>query len=71
VSGYLGGTVEGQGPDQGTGGGRLVSGTDTRGSHGQYRHAKKAGTVTAAGKPSLDIPPGTLNAILKQVGLKK
>lgn len=42
----------------------------TRGSHRQYRHAKKAGTVTVAGKPSLDIPPGTLNSILKQAGLK-
>lgn len=43
----------------------------TRGSHRQYKHASKAGTVTVAGKPSLDIPPGTLNAILKQAGLKK
>jgi predicted RNA binding protein YcfA (HicA-like mRNA interferase family) len=43
----------------------------TRGSHRQYRHASKPGTVTVAGKPSLDIPPGTLNAILKQAGLKR
>jgi len=43
----------------------------TRGSHRQYKHATKPGTVTVAGKPSLDIPPGTLNAILKQAGLKK
>jgi predicted RNA binding protein YcfA (HicA-like mRNA interferase family) len=43
----------------------------TRGSHRQYRHAIKPGTVTVAGKPSLDIPPGTLNAILKQAGLKR
>jgi len=43
----------------------------TRGSHRQYRHATKPGTVTVAGKPSLDIPPGTLNAILKQAGLKR
>jgi predicted RNA binding protein YcfA (HicA-like mRNA interferase family) len=27
--------------------------------------------VTLAGKLSLDIPPGTLNAILKQAGLGK
>jgi len=27
--------------------------------------------VTVAGKPSLDVPPGTLNSILKQAGLKK
>lgn len=31
----------------------------------------KTGTVTVAGKPSVDVPPGTLNAILKQSGLKK
>jgi predicted RNA binding protein YcfA (HicA-like mRNA interferase family) len=43
----------------------------TRGSHRQYKHASKPGTVTVAGKPSLDVPPGTLNSILKQAGLKK
>jgi predicted RNA binding protein YcfA (HicA-like mRNA interferase family) len=43
----------------------------TRGSHRQYRHPTKAGTVTIAGKPSLDITRGTLNSILKQAGLKK
>jgi predicted RNA binding protein YcfA (HicA-like mRNA interferase family) len=41
-----------------------------RGSHHQYRHPSKAGTVTVAGKPSADIPPGTLASILKQAGLK-
>jgi len=30
----------------------------------------KPGTVTVAGKPNLDVPPGTLNSILKQAGLK-
>jgi hypothetical protein len=29
------------------------------------------GTVTVAGGPSLDVPPGTLNAILKQAGVGK
>ncbi len=43
----------------------------TGGSHRQYKHPSKSGTVTVAGKPSLDVPPGTLNAILKQAGLKK
>jgi len=43
----------------------------TRGSHRQFKHSDKVGTVTVAGKPSIDIPPGTLNAILKQAGLKK
>ncbi|MDP1648546.1 MAG: type II toxin-antitoxin system HicA family toxin [Rubrivivax sp.] len=41
-----------------------------QGSHRQYHHPTKAGTVTVAGKPSIDIPPGTLNSILKQAGLK-
>ena len=42
----------------------------TRGSHRQFRHSIRIGTVTVAGKPSVDIPPGTLNSILKQAGLK-
>jgi predicted RNA binding protein YcfA (HicA-like mRNA interferase family) len=42
-----------------------------KGSHRQYHHASKAGTVTVAGKPSVEVPPGTLNSILKQAGLKK
>ena len=43
----------------------------TRGSHRQFKHPSKAGTVTVAGKSVLDVPPGTLNAILKHAGLKK
>ena len=42
-----------------------------KGSHRQYHHASRPGTVTVAGKPSVEIPPGTLNSILKQAGLKK
>jgi predicted RNA binding protein YcfA (HicA-like mRNA interferase family) len=42
----------------------------TRGSHRQFRHTSKPGTVTVAGKPSFDLAPGTLNSILKQAGLK-
>jgi len=42
----------------------------TRGSHRQLKHAHKPGTVTVSGKPSIDVPPGTLNSILKQAGLK-
>ncbi|MEY6433458.1 type II toxin-antitoxin system HicA family toxin [Thioalkalicoccus limnaeus] len=41
-----------------------------RGSHRQFRHPMKPGTVTVAGKPSVDVPPGTLNNALKQAGLK-
>ena len=43
----------------------------TRGSHRQYKHLNKPGTVTIAGQPSVEVPKGTLNAILKQSGLKK
>jgi predicted RNA binding protein YcfA (HicA-like mRNA interferase family) len=42
----------------------------TRGSHRQYKHSKKTGRVTIAGRPSDDLAPGTLNSILKQAKLK-
>jgi len=42
----------------------------TKGSHRQFKHSTKPGTVTVSGKSSVDIPPGTLNSILKQAGLK-
>ncbi|HMS11050.1 MAG TPA: type II toxin-antitoxin system HicA family toxin [Pyrinomonadaceae bacterium] len=42
----------------------------TRGSHRQYRHPSKSGTVTIAGHPSDDIHPKTERSILKQAGLK-
>ena len=42
-----------------------------RGSHRQFRHPVKSGNVTVAGKPGVDVPPGTLNAHLKQAGLLK
>ena len=41
-----------------------------RGSHRHYKHSTKQGIVTIAGHPSVDIPRGTLNSILKQSGLK-
>lgn len=41
------------------------------GSHRQFHHRAKTGTVTISGKASVDIPPGTLNSALKQAGLKK
>jgi predicted RNA binding protein YcfA (HicA-like mRNA interferase family) len=41
-----------------------------RGSHRQYRHDRKRGLVTVAGKPNADLAPGTLNSIFKQAGLK-
>ena len=42
----------------------------TRGSHQQFKHATKPGLVTVAGHPSDEMAPGTLNSILRQVGLK-
>jgi predicted RNA binding protein YcfA (HicA-like mRNA interferase family) len=42
-----------------------------RGSHRQFKHPTKPGTVTVSGKPNIDVPPGTLNNVLKQAGLKK
>ena len=37
----------------------------------QFHHPSKSGTVTVSGKPSVEVPPGTLNSVLKQAGLKK
>ena len=42
-----------------------------KGSHRQFHRPTKTGTVTVAGKSSIDIPPGTLSSALKQTGLKK
>ena len=41
-----------------------------RGGHSQFKHPTKPGRVTVSGKPSHDLPPGTLNSILKQAGLQ-
>ena len=42
----------------------------TAGSHRQFQHPTKTGTVTIAGKLSVDMPVGTQNSVLKQAGLK-
>jgi predicted RNA binding protein YcfA (HicA-like mRNA interferase family) len=44
----------------------------TKGSHLQWRHPHKPGTVTIAcgGKLGRDVPPGTLASIRKQAGIK-
>lgn len=42
-----------------------------KGSHRQFHHPTKRGTVTVAGKASLEVPWGTLSSILKQAGLKQ
>jgi predicted RNA binding protein YcfA (HicA-like mRNA interferase family) len=41
-----------------------------KGSHRQYVHPIKSGKITVAIHGKKDIPPGTLNSILKQAGLK-
>jgi predicted RNA binding protein YcfA (HicA-like mRNA interferase family) len=38
------------------------------GSHRQFRHAQKPGTVTVAGKPGDDVKPKTLRSIRHQAG---
>ena len=43
----------------------------TKGSHGQYKHPSKPGTVTVPGKPSKDLAIGTLKSILKQAQLEE
>ncbi|OGP64400.1 MAG: hypothetical protein A2170_03670 [Deltaproteobacteria bacterium RBG_13_53_10] len=42
-----------------------------KGSHRQFRHPLKHGTITVAGKRNVDIPAGTLASILKHAGLKE
>lgn len=44
--------------------------SNTEGSHRQFKHPTKPGKVTVSGKPGIDVPPGTLNNIWKQAGLK-
>ena len=46
---------------------RLVA---IRGSHRQYKHPTKPGRVTVPGNLGHELPPGTLNSILKQARLK-
>ncbi len=41
----------------------------TRGSHRQYHHPNRSGTVTVHGKPSDDVHPKTLSSITRQAGL--
>jgi predicted RNA binding protein YcfA (HicA-like mRNA interferase family) len=44
----------------------------TKGSHMQFAHPTKQGKVTipGGGKLPREVPPGTLNSILRQAGLK-
>ena len=42
----------------------------TRGSHRQFHHPTKPGTVTVSGQPSDDVHPKTLKNILRQAQLE-
>jgi len=42
----------------------------TRGSHRQFHHSVKPGTVTTPGKLSGVIQPGLLNSILRQAQIR-
>jgi predicted RNA binding protein YcfA (HicA-like mRNA interferase family) len=42
-----------------------------KGSRRQYHHEEKAGTVTIAGHPTMELDPKTQKSILKQAGLDK
>lgn len=41
-----------------------------RGSHHQFRHPSKPGSVTVV-HPKKDVPKGTLGSVLRQAQLKK
>ncbi|MCA9875725.1 MAG: type II toxin-antitoxin system HicA family toxin [Anaerolineales bacterium] len=43
----------------------------TKGSHRQYKHSQKSGVVTISGNLGKEMPPGTLNSVLKQARLKE
>lgn len=43
----------------------------TRGSHRHFKHPTKPGTVTVAGKMSVDVPIGTLKSIWRQAQLEE
>ena len=42
----------------------------TKGDHRQFKHPVKQGRVTISGNTGHDMPPGTLNSVLIQPGLK-
>ena len=42
-----------------------------RGSHRQFTHPVKPGTVTVSGKAGVDVPPDTPSSVLKQADLEQ
>ena len=67
VNYYVGHGVTGM-PDLST---QPASARYDRGSHRQFAHRDKAGVLTVSGNAGRDVPPGTLNAILKAAGLRE
>lgn len=43
----------------------------TKGSHRQFKHLEKAGTVTVSGNLGVDMPIGTLKNVLRQAQLEE
>ena len=43
----------------------------TKGSHRQFKHLRKPGIVTVSGNLGKEMPPGTLNSVLKQARFKE
>ena len=43
----------------------------TKGSHRQYKHSLKSGTVTVSGKSSIDVPIGTIKSIWRQAQIEE
>ena len=43
----------------------------TKGSHRQFKHPEKAGTVTVSGNLGVDMPIGTLKSVLRQSQLQE
>ena len=48
-----------------------VGAVRTRGSHRQFCHPEKPGTVTIAGRMSKELSPKMRDSILKQAGIEK
>ncbi|MEG4201606.1 type II toxin-antitoxin system HicA family toxin [Microcoleus sp. Pol12A5] len=43
----------------------------TKGSHRQFKHPEKAGTVTVSGNLGVDMPIGTLKSVWRQAQLEQ
>jgi len=43
----------------------------TTGSHRQFHHPVKPGTVTIAGNPATEVPPKTLASVLRQAQIRR